>query len=130
MNDPDRDLQPDTPAISDDAGLESRLDALGKRLAVRREGSVDDRREARRTDAQGYGLGIRVATDIVAGTLMGGGLGWLADSLFGTSPWGLIVLLMSGVAAGTLLALRSAGMVKEPTMEKRSADENEQGRTG
>ena len=91
MNDPDRDLQPDTPAISDDAGLDSRLDALGKRLAVRREGTVDDRREARRTDAQGYGLGIRVVSDIVAGTLMGGGLGWLADSLLGTSPWGLIV---------------------------------------
>jgi len=130
MNDPDRDSQPDSPEISDDAALDARLDALGKSLADRQGEAVDDRREGSRTDAQGYGLGIRVVTDIVAGTLMGGGLGWLADSLFGTSPWGFVILLMLGAAAGILLALRSAGMVNEPTMRTRSADENEQGRMG
>ena len=121
MNDPEgRSSAPDNPVTNDDAGLDARLAALSERLADRQNGSDNDHRGARRTDAQGYGLGLRVATDIVAGTLLGGGLGWLADSLLGTSPWGLIVLLMFGVAAGVLLALRSAGLVKEPTIESQS----------
>lgn len=121
MNDPDGSgSRSDTPTTNDDAGLDARLAALSARLADRQNESVNDHRGARRTDAQSYGLGLRVGTDIVAGTLLGGGLGWLADNLLGTSPWGLIVLLLLGVAAGVLLALRSAGLVKEPTIESRS----------
>jgi ATP synthase protein I len=44
---------------------------------------------------------------------VGAGLGWLLDSVAGTSPWGLIVLLLLGFAAGVLNVLRSAGLVAE-----------------
>lgn len=121
MNDPDGSgSRSSSPRTNDDSGLDARLAALSARLADRQNESANDHRGARRTDAQGYGLGLRVGTDIVAGTLLGGGLGWLADSLLGTSPWGLIVMLLLGVAAGILLALRSAGILKEPTIEPRS----------
>jgi ATP synthase protein I len=45
--------------------------------------------------------------------LVGAGLGWLIDRLLGTSPWGLIVLLLLGFAAGVLTVMRSAGVIPE-----------------
>jgi ATP synthase protein I len=42
--------------------------------------------------------------------LVGAGLGWLIDRLLGISPWGLIVFLLLGFAAGVLNVMRSAGL--------------------
>jgi ATP synthase protein I len=44
--------------------------------------------------------------------LAGGLLGWLVDRLVGTAPWGLIVCLILGFAAGMLNLLRASGAVK------------------
>jgi ATP synthase protein I len=38
-----------------------------------------------------------MSPEFVAGRDRGGGLGWLCDRLLGTSPWGMIVLLMLGL---------------------------------
>ena len=38
-------------------------------------------------------------------------LGWGFDRLFGTSPWGLVVFLLLGFAAGLLSVMRSAGLL-------------------
>jgi len=46
----------------------------------------------------------------VAGVILGAALGWAVDRWLGTSPWGLIVLLLLGFAAGTLNVMRSAGV--------------------
>ena len=61
---------------------------------------------------QGYGLALRLGADFVAGVVVGGAIGWGVDRLFGTSPWGLMVFLLLGFAAGILSVLRSAGLVK------------------
>ena len=39
-------------------------------------------------------------------------MGWAFDKGLGTSPWGLIVCLLLGFAAGVFNVLRSAGMPK------------------
>ncbi|HEU5017218.1 MAG TPA: AtpZ/AtpI family protein [Pseudolabrys sp.] len=36
-------------------------------------------------------------------------LGWLLDRWLGTTPWGLVVLVMLGFAAGVLNVMRAAG---------------------
>ncbi len=77
-----------------------------------------------RADRRGYGIGVRLATDIVAGALVGGAIGWFIDGWLGTSPWGLIVLLLLGFAAGMLNALRGAGLVKEAPSQLRSGDDD------
>ncbi len=51
------------------------------------------------------------STELVAGVLVGAALGWLADRLLGTSPWGMIVLLLLGFAAGVLNVMRAAGVM-------------------
>ncbi len=61
----------------------------------------------------GYGMALRLGADFVAGVLVGAALGWGFDRLFGTSPWGLVVFLMLGFAAGLLSVMRSAGVVAE-----------------
>ena len=46
----------------------------------------------------GYAQGNRVISALI-GSLVGSALiGWLIDRWFGTSPWGLIVLLVLGIA--------------------------------
>ncbi|MGT2487665.1 AtpZ/AtpI family protein [Methylobacterium oryzae CBMB20] len=39
----------------------------------------------------------------------GGILGWIVDHVFGTKPWGLIVLLMLGFVAGVYNVMRVSG---------------------
>ena len=40
-------------------------------------------------------------------------IGWLLDRWLGISPWGLIVFLLLGFAAGVLNVMRAAGIVRE-----------------
>jgi ATP synthase protein I len=57
----------------------------------------------------GFGQAIRIATELLAALLVGGGLGWAADTyLFGSSPWGVVIGLVIGVAAGIRNAMRAA----------------------
>jgi ATP synthase protein I len=48
---------------------------------------------------------------LVAGVLIGAGIGWVLDRWLGISPWGLIVFLLLGFAAGVLNVMRVAGVV-------------------
>lgn len=111
----DRDGEPTRPSASksaEESELSERLRDLDRRL--------DERRAVREADAslvsapprQGYGMAMRLGGDFVAGVVVGAALGWGFDRLFGTSPWGLMVFLLLGFAAGILSVLRSAGLVK------------------
>lgn len=76
----------------------------------------------------GFGQALRLSSEFIAGIAVGAGLGWLIDTLAGTSPWGLIVFLLLGFAAGVLNVLRSAGMVAEPGkgVERPQADRRDE----
>lgn len=54
--------------------------------------------------------GLRLSSELVAGVLVGAGMGWLLDRWLGSSPWGLIVFLMLGFAAGVMNVMRVAGL--------------------
>jgi ATP synthase protein I len=57
----------------------------------------------------GLGQAVRIGTELLASLIVGGGLGWLADSyLFSSAPWGLVTGLVLGVIAGILNAYRAA----------------------
>ncbi len=57
----------------------------------------------------GLGQAVRVGTELLAALIVGGGLGWLADTyLFASSPWGMVVGLVVGAAAGVRNAYRAA----------------------
>jgi ATP synthase protein I len=93
----------------DEAALSARLQRLGERLARNQaarpsEGPAEDRA----TTAAGYARGLRLSSELVAGVVVGAGLGLLIDHWLGSSPWGLIVFLLLGFAAGMLNVIRSA----------------------
>ena len=46
--------------------------------------------------------------DLVVGIGVGGFLGWTMDRYLGTGPWGLIIFLLLGFAAGMINVIRAA----------------------
>jgi len=100
-------------AHSDEAALSARLQRLSEGLGEARQRAGQpsgDPGADRATTASGYARGFRLSSELVAGVLVGAGLGWLIDRLLGISPWGLIVFLLLGFAAGVVNVMRSAGV--------------------
>ena len=54
------------------------------------------------------GQALRLATELVAGVVVGGFIGWALDGLFGTKPFLMLVFLLLGAAAGILNVIRTA----------------------
>jgi len=103
----DREKLPD-----DEAALSARLQRLGERLATaNRPSENSEPRQA--ADASAYARGFRMSTELVAGVIVGALIGWLLDRWLGISPWGLIVFLLLGFAAGVLNVMRAAGVVRK-----------------
>ena len=99
-------------AHTDEAALSARLRRLSERLGEARDDAAraSDDAADRAPPASGYAKGFRLSSELVGGVLVGGGLGWLIDRLLGISPWGFIVFLLLGFAAGVLNVMRSAGV--------------------
>jgi ATP synthase protein I len=97
----------------DEAALSARLQRLGERLTVASRPSENVTGPDRTADASAFARGFRLSTELVAGVLVGAGLGWLIDRWLGISPWGLIVFLLLGFAAGVLNVMRAAGVVRD-----------------
>lgn len=104
---------PDAGKILTSDELESRRRSLEAKLVskgVKFDGDPEDKGTE---TASGVAQAMKLSSEFIAGVLAGAGLGWLADRFLGTSPWGLIILLLLGFCAGTLNILRSAGQVAE-----------------
>ena len=106
-----RDDRKDPP--DDEAALSARLQRLGDRLANANRTTEDDPDPRRHADASAMARGFRLSTELVAGVLVGALIGWLLDRWLGISPWGLIVFLLLGFAAGVLNVMRAAGVVSD-----------------
>jgi len=97
---------------SDEAALSARLRHLGEQLDRQRASRPPENGSGNRpiADASAFARGFRLSTELVAGVVVGAILGWLIDRWLGISPWGLIVLLLLGFAAGVLNVIRAAGL--------------------
>ena len=83
---------------------------LQSRIAsAKREQDLRDNRALRDNAQQASGLarGLRLGSEFAAAILVGTGIGYLADSALGTSPWGLLIMLLVGFAAGVLNVIRA-----------------------
>jgi ATP synthase protein I len=97
--------------------LEKRLDQLQARQAPKRPPPSQ------------AGIAGRFATELVAALIVGGGLGWGIDWLFGhfgihTRPVFLMVFVVLGAAAGILNVMRAAKEINAGIAAARSDEES------
>jgi ATP synthase protein I len=110
-------------AESQPAGdFDRRLRDLDHALGQKRPNAKDEADGAAGGKTPGLGNALRLSSEFIAAIIVGAGLGWIIDSLAGTSPFGLIVLLLIGFAAGILNVLRAAGQVAEFGAARRDGD--------
>jgi ATP synthase protein I len=100
---------------ADEVALSARFQRLGERLGDldRRRASDSQAGERPTSDASAIARGFRLSIELVAGVLVGAGIGWLLDWWLGISPFGMIVLLLLGFVAGVLNVMRAAGVVPQ-----------------
>ena len=105
---------------TDEAALSARLRHLGDRLGQQQASQTPERMAppSAANNASAMARGFRLSSELVAGVLVGGVMGWALDKLLGSSPWFFIVLLLLGFAAGVLNVMRAAGVVAPPEIRK------------
>jgi ATP synthase protein I len=105
----------------DEAALSARLGSLDKRLSALRDGRKlgTDQPPGESEDgaarASAMALGFRLSSELVASVLVGAAIGWGFDRLLSVSPFGLIVFLLLGFAAGVVNVVRSATAASKRT---------------
>ena len=110
----DRDRSPEEAALSERLGnLDQRLSEFRDRHVKTEQPAGDGEDRAARASAMA--LGFRLSSELVAGVVVGAGIGWGFDRLLSTSPWGLIVFFLLGFVAGVINVMRSAGVAPDRT---------------
>ena len=95
------------------------LRALGDRLDAAQRASAGRQKAPPPTS---LGIAFRFSAEMVAGLLVGGGVGYGIDWLAGTRPVFLIVFFVLGAAAGILNVVRAARQINAEIAAKRDGD--------
>ena len=106
----------------DDAELARRRAELDAKLGPRASEPDEHPSNATRSD---LARGLKLSSEFIAGIVVGALIGYLIDRFAGTSPFGLIVFLMLGFAAGILNVLRETGAVARPETRMRDKPDDE-----
>jgi len=101
----------------DEAQLSARLQRLGERIATANRPSDNELGPRQGIDTSAFARGFRLSTELVGGVLVGAGIGWLLDRWLGSTPWGLIVFLLLGFAAGVMNVMRAAGVAPQRRLD-------------
>ena len=85
---------------------EDDLKALGSKIDAARDArKPPPRKPGNKYSAAGFGW--RMTLDLVTGVGVGAAMGWGLDSVFGTMPVFLLIMVMFGFAAGVKVMLKS-----------------------
>jgi len=119
MGDDARDKSDRDQPHADEDVLSARLRDLGKRLGRHHPDRPSDSETGQGPagDASAIARGFRLSAELIAGVLVGAGIGWLLDRWLGSSPLGMIVFLLLGFTAGVLNVMRAAGVVRPNTLD-------------
>jgi ATP synthase protein I len=105
----------------DDEDLARRKAVLEAALAVRNRKAAEAGKPRAAGSAAGFATALKLSSEFIGAILVGAAIGWLIDRVAGTSPWGMIVLLLLGFCAGILNVLRSAGVLAEQAARRDGA---------
>ena len=83
-------------------------DIASRIASAKRERQLEDNRASGgASDNTGLARGLRLGSEFAAAILVGTGIGYLIDLGLKTSPWGLLIMLLVGFAAGVLNVIRA-----------------------
>lgn len=106
-----RDEEAGTPPDGDKAAQKRELDLLDRRIAAargaHRGAEVKGTRPAPTGKPSDMGVAMRLSSELVAGVLLGAGIGWFFDWLIGTLPLFLVTFTGLGTVAGVKNVLRA-----------------------
>ncbi len=88
--------------VGSEAALAEKLRHIDARLSQIRAGQDERQQPGGRlmSDGSAMARGMKLVSEFVAGIVAGGVLGWLLDRFAGITPFGLLIGLMFGFAAG------------------------------
>ena len=114
----------------DKANNNTKPSSLADRISEleNRKSKLQEKTAKAHMPAEGMALAGRVATELVAGIVVGGALGWALDEFFGTSPLWLVVLFFLGAIGGMMNVWRLAtgrGMAAGYFEDHASSDDDE-----
>ena len=97
-------------------GRRSDADELGARIAAAKRASMRGGDAAVRAENRGWAIGI----EFVGAVLVGAAIGWAFDTYagLGTRPFGMIVMLVLGFAAGVRRAMQTSAQIDRKTQAK------------
>jgi ATP synthase protein I len=102
MSEPRDENRPNSRPSSVTGDLEARIARAQARSPA--QAAAEQRRQS---DMSGLSRGFRLASEFAAAIIVGAGLGYLIDMVLPTRPWGMVVLLLLGFAAGVLNVVRA-----------------------
>lgn len=100
---------------------ETRMQDLDAKLAAVRKRRAPPPPKAGGGRFVGHELAWSMVIDLAAGIVVGAGLGWGLDVLFGTLPLFLIVMVLLGFAAGVRVMLQSAAEHQRRLLRRQAA---------
>jgi|TARA_R100000322_G_scaffold103946_6_gene66032 ATP synthase protein I len=112
-----------TPPDGDKVAQKRELDLLDRRIATARDAHRSTEAKGTRPAPTGkpsdMGVAMRLSSELVAGVLMGAGIGWFFDWLFGTLPIFLVIFTGLGTVAGVKNVLRATQAMNATAAEKK-----------
>lgn len=108
----------------DREALLKRASEIGQKLEEARQRQPADDPSARGR-GEALGRAMRVSTELTAGIIVGGAIGWFLDDWLGTRPLFLILMFLLGSAAGILNVVRMASREKTPPAPSVKDDEED-----
>ncbi|WP_162906681.1 AtpZ/AtpI family protein [Algihabitans albus] len=111
------------PSPSDD-GFDERLKAARKR----REAEKSKWKRVETQGPSGLGIGMRIASEIVAAILVSVAIGLMLDRFLGTKPWMLILFIVLGSGAAISNVIRTGRELdrKQKEAKARAAEQAQQ----
>ena len=105
------------------SGPDRRLSDLGRKVTRLRKDRAVPGQDARRGTQLGFAF--RLATELVAGFVVGGFIGWWLDQWLGTLPLFLLVFFGLGAAAGIVNVVRTAHSMNEAARQDQAEASDE-----
>ncbi|WP_374374713.1 AtpZ/AtpI family protein [Dongia sp.] len=94
------------------------LDQFGAKLKAARERIGESGTQELANEGTHLGYGFRLSVELLAGLLVGLGLGYVIDGWLGTRPWVMLVLMILGLGGGILNVMRVTRIMEQRAAAK------------